>query len=68
MSQLKAAFYNASVGQGSDWVYAAGMCIQGAEAKPKVCSNCIDLASHEVIESCPNQTEGLVRPENGITS
>ncbi|XP_010439217.1 PREDICTED: cysteine-rich receptor-like protein kinase 14 isoform X2 [Camelina sativa] len=60
----RGGFYNASVGEGSDRVYAVGMCIQGAE--PKVCSNCIDLASNEVIESCPNQTEGLVWPENGI--
>ncbi|EOA18852.1 hypothetical protein CARUB_v10007481mg [Capsella rubella] len=60
----RGGFYNASVGQGPDRVYAVGMCIQGAE--PKVCSNCIDLASNEVIETCPNQTEGLVWPENGI--
>ncbi|EOA19083.1 hypothetical protein CARUB_v10007749mg [Capsella rubella] len=60
----RGGFYNASVGQGPDMVYAVGMCIQGAE--PKVCSNCIDLASNEVIETCPNQTEGLVWPENGI--
>ncbi|XP_010439219.1 PREDICTED: cysteine-rich receptor-like protein kinase 14 [Camelina sativa] len=60
----RGGFYNASVGQGPDRVYAVGMCIQGAE--PTVCSNCIDLASNEVTETCTNQTEGLVWPENGI--
>ena len=51
-------FYNSSVGQGSDRVYAVGMCIQGTE--PKICSNCIHLASNELMETCPNQTEGLL--------
>ncbi|KAG2239970.1 hypothetical protein Bca52824_091201 [Brassica carinata] len=57
-------FYNASVGQGLDRVYALGMCIQGANRA--VCSNCIDLASKSILEKCPNQTEGLAWPENGI--
>ncbi|KAG2239968.1 hypothetical protein Bca52824_091199 [Brassica carinata] len=57
-------FYNASVGQGLDRVYALGMCIQGANRA--VCSNCIDLASKSILEKCPNQTEGLAWPENEI--
>ncbi|KAL0873514.1 hypothetical protein Bca101_023219 [Brassica carinata] len=54
----RGGFYNASVGQGSDQVYAVGMCIPGTD--PNVCSNCINLASKELIEKCPNQTEGLL--------
>ncbi|KAH0941659.1 LOW QUALITY PROTEIN: hypothetical protein HID58_001296 [Brassica napus] len=54
----RGGFYNSSVGQGSDRVYAVGMCIPGTE--PKVCSNCIHLASNELMETCPNQTEGLL--------
>uniref|UniRef100_A0A1J3F430 Cysteine-rich receptor-like protein kinase 14 n=1 Tax=Noccaea caerulescens TaxID=107243 RepID=A0A1J3F430_NOCCA len=60
----RGGFYNASLGQGPDRVYALGMCIQGAD--PKICSNCIDLASKATIEKCPNQTEGLAWPENVI--
>ncbi|KAL0834713.1 hypothetical protein Bca101_086602 [Brassica carinata] len=54
----RGGFYNSSVGQGSDRVYAVGMCIPVTE--PKICSNCIHLASNELMETCPNQTEGLL--------
>ncbi|KAG2245158.1 hypothetical protein Bca52824_093008 [Brassica carinata] len=60
----RSSFYYNSIGQGDDQVYALGMCISRVD--PKVCSNCIDLASKEMTERCPNQTEGLAWPENGI--
>lgn len=40
----RGGFYNTSIGQGPDRVYALGMCIQGAELD--VCSNCIEYASN----------------------
>ncbi|KAL1215910.1 putative cysteine-rich receptor-like protein kinase 33 [Cardamine amara subsp. amara] len=48
-------FYNASVGQDSDEIYAMGMCI--TENEPKVCSDCIKTASDELQQNCPNQME-----------
>ncbi|KAL0732990.1 hypothetical protein Bca4012_009200 [Brassica carinata] len=54
-------FFNGSIGQGPDQVYALGMCIQGAE--PEVCSKCIDQASNGLLDKCPNQTEGLNWPQ-----
>ncbi|CAH8368953.1 unnamed protein product [Eruca vesicaria subsp. sativa] len=54
-------FFNDSIGEGTDRVYALGMCIQGAE--PDVCSKCIDSASNALLDKCPNQTEGLNWPE-----
>ncbi|CAA7049646.1 unnamed protein product [Microthlaspi erraticum] len=60
----RGGFFNTSIGEGTDQVYALGMCIQGAE--PEVCSNCINLASKATLEKCPNQTEGLAWPEERI--
>ncbi|XP_013625142.1 PREDICTED: cysteine-rich receptor-like protein kinase 14 isoform X1 [Brassica oleracea var. oleracea] len=57
----RGGFFNGSIGQGPDRVYALGMCIQGAE--PEVCSKCIEQASNEVLDRCPNQTEGLNWPQ-----
>ncbi|KAH0934666.1 hypothetical protein HID58_011783 [Brassica napus] len=57
----RGGFFNGSIGQGPDRVYALGMCIQGAE--PDVCSKCIDHASNVLLDRCPNQTEGLNWPE-----
>ncbi|XP_010448734.2 PREDICTED: putative cysteine-rich receptor-like protein kinase 16 [Camelina sativa] len=56
-------FFSNAIGQGHDRVYILGTCISGVE--PKDCSDCIDLASKEVIEECTNQTEGLAWPRNG---
>ncbi|XP_020873348.1 putative cysteine-rich receptor-like protein kinase 16 isoform X3 [Arabidopsis lyrata subsp. lyrata] len=57
-------FYSASVGQGSERVYAEGLCIPGAE--PKDCSNCLNHSSNSVIERCRNQTEGLIWSDDVI--
>ncbi|XP_019087877.1 PREDICTED: putative cysteine-rich receptor-like protein kinase 16 [Camelina sativa] len=56
-------FFSNAIGQGHDRVYILGTCISGVE--PKVCSDCIDLASKEVIEECTNQIEGLAWPQHG---
>ncbi|KAL9818535.1 putative protein kinase RLK-Pelle-DLSV family [Arabidopsis thaliana] len=57
-------YFNTSLGQGPDRVYALGMCIQGAE--PELCYNCIDFASTLLLSSCPNQTEGLAWSEKRV--
>ncbi|CAL9232478.1 unnamed protein product [Arabidopsis halleri] len=45
-------FYNASIGQDENTVYAMGMCITKRE--PTVCSYCIRAVTDE-LKSCPNQ-------------
>ncbi|KAG2298011.1 hypothetical protein Bca52824_034483 [Brassica carinata] len=60
----RGGFFNGSIGQGPNRVYALGMCIQGAE--PEVCFKCIDKASNVLLDKCPNQTEGLNWPEERI--
>ncbi|KFK28882.1 hypothetical protein AALP_AA7G060200 [Arabis alpina] len=58
-------FYNASTGQGSDRVYATGMCIPGAE--PELCSGFVQDAADGLIRSCPNQTEAFTWSGGGQT-
>ncbi|KAL0727240.1 hypothetical protein Bca4012_023333 [Brassica carinata] len=50
-------FFNGSIGQEPNRVYATGMCIPGSA--PQDCSDCIKLASDGLIESCPNQTNAF---------
>lgn len=47
-------FYNGSIGQEPDRVYARGMCIPGSTSYD--CSECIKTASDGLIQSCRNQT------------
>ncbi|KAL1190777.1 putative cysteine-rich receptor-like protein kinase 12 [Cardamine amara subsp. amara] len=48
-------FYNASIGQPPNRVYAAGMCIPGTE--PDICSACIMSGSYALIVNCLNQKD-----------
>ncbi|CAN8243313.1 unnamed protein product [Cochlearia groenlandica] len=48
-------FYNVSIGQGPERIYALGLCIPGTD--PKVCSECIEPASAGLLQNCPNQTD-----------
>ncbi|XP_019087878.1 PREDICTED: cysteine-rich receptor-like protein kinase 11 [Camelina sativa] len=48
-------FYNGSVGQKPNRVYATGMCIPGSSLGD--CSECIKTASAGLIQSCRNQLE-----------
>uniref|UniRef100_M4D896 Uncharacterized protein n=1 Tax=Brassica campestris TaxID=3711 RepID=M4D896_BRACM len=48
-------FYSGSIGQEPSRVYAAGMCIPGAEAND--CSACIKGASDWLVQDCTNQTD-----------
>ncbi|KAJ4899704.1 Cysteine-rich receptor-like protein kinase 11 [Raphanus sativus] len=53
-------FYNSSIGQEPDRVYAMGLCIPGAQSKH--CSECITKAVTDMIQNCPNQTEAFSWP------
>ncbi|KAJ4900056.1 Cysteine-rich receptor-like protein kinase 13 [Raphanus sativus] len=48
-------FYSGSIGQEPSRVYAAGMCIPGAE--PNDCSACLKGASDWLVQDCTNQTD-----------
>ncbi|OAP01192.1 CRK33 [Arabidopsis thaliana] len=51
------SFYNSSFGEVADRVYVMGMCIPGTEQT--VCSDCIKVASDQLLQNCPNQTEAF---------
>ncbi|EOA16238.1 hypothetical protein CARUB_v10004380mg [Capsella rubella] len=53
-------FYNSSIGEEPDRVYATSLCIPGAQSKD--CSDCITRAVTELIQNCPNQTEAFSWP------
>ncbi|XP_024004624.1 cysteine-rich receptor-like protein kinase 11 isoform X2 [Eutrema salsugineum] len=53
-------FYNGSIGQEPNRVYAVGMCIPGSD--PDDCSECIKTASDGLIQTCPNQTNAFTWP------
>uniref|UniRef100_A0A1J3JZH3 Cysteine-rich receptor-like protein kinase 11 n=2 Tax=Noccaea caerulescens TaxID=107243 RepID=A0A1J3JZH3_NOCCA len=50
-------FYDGSIGQEPNRVYARGMCIPGSTSDD--CSDCIKTASDGLLQSCPNQTEAF---------
>ncbi|KAG2318536.1 hypothetical protein Bca52824_011749 [Brassica carinata] len=56
----KGLFYNASIGQEPNHIYATGMCIHGSD--PVDCSDCIRTTSDALIQKCPNQTEAYSWP------
>ncbi|CAH8304493.1 unnamed protein product [Eruca vesicaria subsp. sativa] len=55
----KGLFYNVSIGQEPNRIYA-GMCIPGSDMAD--CSTCIKSASDALIQSCPNQKEAYSWP------
>ncbi|CAH8315541.1 unnamed protein product [Eruca vesicaria subsp. sativa] len=50
-------FYNASLGQDRDRIYALAMCIPST--KTNDCSNCVKTTSDGLIKNCPNNTEAF---------
>ncbi|EFH48854.1 predicted protein [Arabidopsis lyrata subsp. lyrata] len=48
-------YYNVSVGEGPERIYALGLCIPGSD--PKLCSDCIQPVSLALLQNCPNQTD-----------
>ncbi|KAL0873531.1 hypothetical protein Bca101_023236 [Brassica carinata] len=55
-------FFNGSIGQEPDRVYAIGMCIPGSTSDD--CSVCIKTVSDRLIKNCPNQTNAFAWPGN----
>ncbi|GLT27485.1 hypothetical protein SLA2020_024790 [Shorea laevis] len=51
-------FYNVSFGRNSNKVYSIVLC--RGDLKPDVCLNCINNATAELRNLCPNQTEAVV--------
>ncbi|CAF2238466.1 unnamed protein product [Brassica napus] len=51
----KGLFYNGSIGQEPNRIYVTGMCMPGSDTV--VCSDCIKMASDDLLQRCPNQTE-----------
>ncbi|KAL0799238.1 hypothetical protein Bca101_054413 [Brassica carinata] len=51
----KGLFYNVSIGQEPNRIYAIGMCIPGSN--PVECSDCIRTTSDALIRRCPNKKE-----------
>ncbi|KAL4367223.1 hypothetical protein GQ457_05G030150 [Hibiscus cannabinus] len=56
-ASAKGGFFNASVGQNSDQVYALAMC--RGDFTPDACYSCVNSTNHDLIASCPNQKEAL---------
>ncbi|CAH8315311.1 unnamed protein product [Eruca vesicaria subsp. sativa] len=59
-SQESRLFFNGSVGQEPNRVYAVGMCIPGSTSED--CSVCIKTLSDRLIKNCPNQTNAFDWP------
>ncbi|KAL0845588.1 hypothetical protein Bca101_018834 [Brassica carinata] len=51
-------FYNASLGQYPNRIYALGLCARGYD--PKVCSNCVERLTLETQRDCPNSMDSFV--------
>ncbi|XP_073129094.1 cysteine-rich repeat secretory protein 1-like [Henckelia pumila] len=50
-------FYNASVGQSPDTAYAAVLC--RGDIQPEECRSCIQNATAELVNSCPNYKQAV---------
>ncbi|KAL7212059.1 hypothetical protein ACSBR2_014843 [Camellia fascicularis] len=50
-------FYTATIGHGSDTVYALGLC--RPDISNQTCFDCIDSPSQSIIKNCPNQKEAV---------
>ena len=57
-SNATRGFYNATIGQDSDEVYALALCRGDSSAEE--CSNCVNSTSQEIMTKCPNQKEAYM--------
>ncbi|KAJ6890425.1 cysteine-rich receptor-like protein kinase 26 [Populus alba x Populus x berolinensis] len=51
-------FYNATVGQGPDKVYALALC--RGDLPSEKCSSCVNTASQDIKQQCPDKKEALM--------
>ncbi|KAI9198993.1 hypothetical protein LWI28_025531 [Acer negundo] len=57
-SNATGGFYNATIGQDSDEVYALALC--SGDYSAEECSNCVSFTSQEIMPKCPNQKEAYM--------
>ncbi|KAM7265193.1 hypothetical protein ACFE04_002876 [Oxalis oulophora] len=50
-------FYNSSIGDGSDTVYATALC--RGDATPTECSTCVNTTAYNLLTECPLQYEAI---------
>ncbi|XP_031250177.1 cysteine-rich receptor-like protein kinase 10 isoform X2 [Pistacia vera] len=50
-------FYNTTVGQDPDKVYALFLC--RGDITPITCQNCVNLSTSQILQSCPVEKEGI---------
>ncbi|XP_044461360.1 putative receptor-like protein kinase At4g00960 [Mangifera indica] len=50
-------FYNATIGQDANQVYASALC--RGDSSPEACLSCVNSTSHDLITKCPNQNEAI---------
>ncbi|KAK4846843.1 hypothetical protein QYF36_022543 [Acer negundo] len=57
-SNATGGFYNASIGQKPDKVYALALC--SGDISAKECFRCVNFTSQEILTNCPNQKEAFM--------
>ncbi|KAL0012054.1 hypothetical protein SO802_007162 [Lithocarpus litseifolius] len=57
-TQIDYGFYNFTAGEGTDKVYATGLC--RADLTPTDCRICLNNSGHELLQLCPNEKEGIM--------
>ena len=57
-TQINYGFYSFSAGEGTNKVYATGLC--RADLTTTDCGTCVNNSAHELLELCPNEKEGIM--------
>nr|POE78572.1 cysteine-rich receptor-like protein kinase 29 [Quercus suber] len=57
-TQIDYGFYNFTAGEGTNKVYATGLC--RADLTPTDCRSCVNMSAHELLQLCPTQKEGVM--------
>ena len=57
-TQIDYGFYNFTAGEGTNKVYATGLC--RADLSPTDCRSCVNMSAHELLQLCPTQKEGVM--------
>ena len=57
-TQINYGFYSFSAGEGTNKVYATGLC--KADLTTTDCGTCVSNSAHELLELFPNEKEGIM--------
>ncbi|XP_030968693.1 putative receptor-like protein kinase At4g00960 [Quercus lobata] len=57
-TQIDYGFYNFTAGEGTNKVYATGLC--RVDLSPTDCRSCVNMSAHELLQLCPTQKEGVM--------